>query len=70
MKPPGPDWIPATEWVTFPLTEEERRAKERALRAYESQMEVMGDFLLRFVRTNELFGELRPRVQKQIAEVH
>jgi len=70
LKPPGPDWVPATDWLSLPLTDDERRAKEVALRSYESQMEVMEEFLMRFVRRNELFGELRPEVQKQIAEVH
>jgi len=70
LKPPGPEWIPATDWLTFPLSDDERHGKEAALRGYESQMEVMEEFLMRFVRTNELFGELRPAVQKQIAEVH
>jgi LmbE family N-acetylglucosaminyl deacetylase len=70
LKPPGPEWIPATDWLTFPLSDDERREKEAALRGYESQMEVMEEFLMRFVRNNELFGELRPAVQRQIAEVH
>jgi LmbE family N-acetylglucosaminyl deacetylase len=70
LVPPRREWVADTDWLTFPLSEEERREKEAALRAYETQMEVMPRFLLLFARRNELFGELRPTVQKQIADAH
>ncbi|BDG16881.1 PIG-L family deacetylase [Thermus brockianus] len=45
-------------WRRFPLTEEEVRLKEKAIRAHRSQMRLLGRFLLAFVRQNELFSPL------------
>ncbi|TBH21437.1 PIG-L deacetylase family protein [Thermus thermamylovorans] len=45
-------------WRRFPLTEEEVRFKEKAIRAHRSQMRLLSRFLLAFVRQNELFTPL------------
>lgn len=45
-------------WRRFPLTEEEVRLKEKAIRAHRSQMRLLGRFLLAFVRQNELYSPL------------
>jgi LmbE family N-acetylglucosaminyl deacetylase len=42
-------------WVSFPLTPEEVVVKARAIRQYQTQMLVMGRFMLSFARSNELF---------------
>jgi LmbE family N-acetylglucosaminyl deacetylase len=49
-----------TRWAAFPLTAEDRDAKQRALLRYRSQMAVMRRFLQSFVRSDELFGALPP----------
>jgi LmbE family N-acetylglucosaminyl deacetylase len=43
-------------WISFPLSSEETARKRKALREYKTQMDVMGGFLLEFVRPNELFA--------------
>ncbi len=45
-------------WRRFPLTEEEVRLKEKAIRAHKTQMRLLGRFLLAFVRQNELYSPL------------
>jgi LmbE family N-acetylglucosaminyl deacetylase len=47
-------------WASLLLTDDEAAAKKKALRAYASQMEIIGRFLLAFGRTNELFLEGEP----------
>jgi LmbE family N-acetylglucosaminyl deacetylase len=42
-------------WVSLPLTPEEVAVKARAIRQYQTQMLVMGRFMLSFARSNELF---------------
>jgi LmbE family N-acetylglucosaminyl deacetylase len=42
-------------WTVFPLTVAERDTKRIALRLYHTQEQVMGHFLVSFVRANELF---------------
>ncbi len=42
-------------WLHFPLSPEEFQTKRQALSHYHSQMLVMRQYLLSFVRTNELF---------------
>ena len=44
------------ELAALELTELEEAAKLRAVRAYQTQMQIMSPFLLAFVRTNELYG--------------
>jgi LmbE family N-acetylglucosaminyl deacetylase len=46
----------ALPWQSWELTAAEQAGKERAVRAYRTQMEVMAPFLLAFVRRNELFA--------------
>ncbi len=41
-------------WLRIPLTPEQISVKASAVRAYRSQMEVLGRFMAAFVRTNEL----------------
>lgn len=43
------------EWLLWPLSTDDVRAKAWALEAYPSQLRVLGSFLRRFVRQNELF---------------
>ncbi len=45
-------------WRRFSLSLEEVALKEKAIRAHRSQMRLLGQFLLAFVRTNELFSPL------------
>ena len=47
-------------WETLSLSEEQRKGKEAALRAHVSQMNYSRDFMLAFVRSNELFGGFPP----------
>ena len=42
-------------WVQFPLSPKERETKRQALAQHQSQMAVMGPYLMSFVRANELF---------------
>jgi LmbE family N-acetylglucosaminyl deacetylase len=44
-------------WGIVPLSEQQARVKESALRAHRSQVESSGKYLLSFVRANELFGD-------------
>jgi len=46
-------------WVSFPLTPTESADKLHVLHVYKTQVDVMGAFLDRFYRKNELFGEFR-----------
>ena len=57
-----PEGFPASEgrWASLSLTEQEAAAKKRALLAYNSQMQVIGRFMLAFGRFNELFLEGEP----------
>jgi len=51
-----PEDHPAKEkWIPFPLTSEEAATKRKALLEYQTQMIVMGRYLLSFARSNELF---------------
>ncbi|WP_018111235.1 PIG-L deacetylase family protein [Thermus igniterrae] len=54
-------------WWRFPLTEEEVRLKEKAIRAHRSQMRLLGRFLLAFVRQNELFSPLPVPTKEALA---
>lgn len=52
--PPAGRGLP---WQRLSLTQAEQQKKLQALRAHRSQMELLGRFMLAFVRTNELFSE-------------
>ncbi len=43
------------EWSHVPLTSEEAATKRKALLEYQTQMIVMGRYLLSFARSSELF---------------
>ena len=44
-----------SEWISFALSDRELETKRKSLMDYESQMLVMGRYLMSFARTNELF---------------
>ena len=44
-----------TDWISFPLSDEELVKKRRSLMEYHTQMLVMGRYLMSFARANELF---------------
>jgi len=48
------------DWGIVPLSVSLVRIKEAALRAHRSQMDVSKNYLLSFVRANELFGDFPP----------
>jgi LmbE family N-acetylglucosaminyl deacetylase len=64
-----PPEVPDTRWAEQQLAPEDRRAKEAALAAYRSQVEVCPQ-LLRFLRPNELLGRVKSRVLDRIAATH
>ncbi len=53
--PPNTLLGPGKEWLLYPLSEEARVRKEQAILAHQSQMDLLGGFLLSFLRENELF---------------
>jgi len=61
-EPPPPLAPPASliaapiSWVSLPLTPQQSADKLHALHVYKTQVDVMGAFLDRFYRSNELFG--------------
>jgi hypothetical protein len=54
---------PEGTWLSLALSPEEMQTKRQALVQYQSQMLVMGQYLLSFVRTNELFAAESPAMQ-------
>lgn len=50
--------LATTRWVNLPVTKPELDAKQAAVAAYQSQVQVMNPFLRQFVRPVELFGQL------------
>lgn len=57
LRPPPGFPEPENTWIAFPLTAAEMQTKHRALLQFHSQMLVMGQYLLSFVRANELFRD-------------
>jgi LmbE family N-acetylglucosaminyl deacetylase len=55
LYPPKVFPLPANIWTSFALTPQEAETKHKALLLYDSQMLVIGRFLLSFSRANELF---------------
>lgn len=55
LEPPADFHRKEILWIAFPLKPEEIGTKYAAITLYHSQMEVMGKFLLSFVKSNELF---------------
>ena len=50
--------LTAAPWLTLPLSEAELTGKQRAIAAYQTQVQVMKPFLNQFLRGFELFGQL------------
>jgi LmbE family N-acetylglucosaminyl deacetylase len=50
--------LTAAPWLTLPLTPAELVVKQRAVAAYETQVQVMKPFLTQFLRGSELFAQL------------
>jgi LmbE family N-acetylglucosaminyl deacetylase len=61
LQPPLPVANPVN-WGIVPLSEPQVQVKETALRAHRSQMDVSKNYLLSFVRANELFGDFPPLI--------
>jgi LmbE family N-acetylglucosaminyl deacetylase len=70
MPPPGARWIPDTRWWAYALTPEELAAKTAALEEYKSQLDVMSDFLRKFLHRSEVFGRVKSEVLARIAAQH
>lgn len=60
MPPPGGRRYATTRWTTLVLTPGELATKRAALANERSQVRVLGSLLTRFLRPNEVFGELAP----------
>lgn len=50
--------LSAAPWLSLPLTPAELAGKQRALAAYQTQVQVMKPFLTQFLRSFELFSQL------------
>jgi LmbE family N-acetylglucosaminyl deacetylase len=70
LLPPSGSIVPDTAWYRLPLTSEEVEAKSHAIHKHQTQMAVMGHFLVHFVRTNEVFGVIKRRVIAKITAQH
>ena len=70
LPPPAEHRFADTRWFELPLTTEQQAVKAAALRAYTSQLDIMPDLLMRFLRPNELFGQVEPSVLARIASRH
>lgn len=55
---PPPQLASNGSWGSFPLSSKAIQEKETALRAYRTQMSVMGGFLISFVRRNEIYRRI------------
>ncbi len=55
LNPPGGFPQEASEWISLALSDEELANKRRCLMEYNTQMLVMGRYLMSFARANELF---------------
>ncbi len=53
--PPYPLRYMKENWTLFPLSGEAQVRKEKAIRAYATQLTVMNDYLFSFLRANELY---------------
>jgi LmbE family N-acetylglucosaminyl deacetylase len=62
LLPPIKMWSVDTEWLRIDLTEEEVAKKEKATLAYQSQLGLLRNFLLSFVRRNELFDRPEAKI--------
>ena len=57
-----------TGWVSFALQPAEAAAKRQAILRYDSQMLVMGRYLLSFARANELYHLEAPAGAQELAK--
>jgi len=55
-----PSYLSGSDWVEFPLTEENEKFKTLAIKSYKSQLKKSSSLLLSFVRRNELFSVQHP----------
>jgi mycothiol S-conjugate amidase len=63
--------IGGLDWLTLPLDDTLQASKKRAILSHKSQVSVMGDLLLSFVRSNDLIGHyLPPTIRDQVEEEH
>jgi LmbE family N-acetylglucosaminyl deacetylase len=46
----------ALPWISFALTDQERTLKESAIRLYQTQMRLTSNFMLSFVKRNEIYS--------------
>jgi len=60
LPPPSAERLADTRWLELRLTPAERAAKVAALDAHRTQLAAMPELLYRFLRPNELFGEVEP----------
>lgn len=70
MPPPPAKRIPDTGWWAIALTNEEFAAKSAALKEYHTQLDVMEDFLRKFLHRSEVFGRVKSQVLARIAAQH
>lgn len=70
MPPPAAKRIPDTRWSALALTADELTAKTAAVGEYKSQLDVMGDFLRKFLHRSEIFGRVKSEVLARIAAQH
>ncbi|MGZ4107940.1 MAG: PIG-L deacetylase family protein [Tumebacillaceae bacterium] len=55
-------------WFTLPLRTTLQDAKKRAILSHKTQINVMGDLLLSFVRTNDLIGRYTPPTIRETSD--
>lgn len=53
-------WDESIDWVSLPITPDEKKKKEEITALYRSQMSYSKNFLLSFASSNELFFEINP----------
>jgi len=60
LVPPDVEGAPSPKWNRYPLTDAQRSLKEDSLLCYDSQLSYSKNFLLSFVRKNEIYAENSP----------
>jgi LmbE family N-acetylglucosaminyl deacetylase len=68
LLPPNKMWSVDTEWFRLDLTAEEIAQKEKATLAYQSQLGLLRNFLLSFVRRNELFDRPEAKILEMVTD--
>ncbi len=59
LDPPDP-FDRQIQWKTWPLTDSQKAVKRTALESHKTQFDYSADYLLSFLRGNELFGDFPP----------